>query len=249
MIVRLYDKEKMKVIRRSLIADIVYVVSIDAMKEARRNNQTQLTPVELFLTAQQFVATLCNLPDIDEGIDDELEDLEDETETPNEAMIIGAIAVAQIQALGMSNHHIDAQRVITHIINRWVDHDFLFNLLRLMDKKEQQRWMDGKKTELVDYEMQQISLDGGGSEEVREFMQDMIDKARKEGMKSYKDFSRFLVGYNESHHHAFDKELREIVGLIGPDGDVNVCGDYVNNKHVENEVANVESGAIGVKTT
>ena len=78
MIVRL-DKEQAKQERRRLLGDTVYVIFHDALKAWQKDGRTTLSPVELFLSAKGFSKLLMELPDVMEGIDDEMDDLVETT--------------------------------------------------------------------------------------------------------------------------------------------------------------------------
>ena len=116
MIVRL-EKEQQKSARRQLLADYVYIISHDALRKMRQDGHTELLPVELFLSAQEFCETLLALPDVIEGLDDEIDDLEDEAEGENDAMLIMALATAQLQARSKKCVGIDIRKIIFHIFN------------------------------------------------------------------------------------------------------------------------------------
>ncbi len=53
MIVRL-DKEKQRTARHQLLNDVVYIISHEALKQMQRDGHTELSPVEVFLSARNF---------------------------------------------------------------------------------------------------------------------------------------------------------------------------------------------------
>ena len=57
MIVRL-DKDKQKQARRLLLNDIVYIFSHEALRKMQQDGHTELTPLEVFLSARHFYETL-----------------------------------------------------------------------------------------------------------------------------------------------------------------------------------------------
>ena len=143
MIVRL-EKEQQKSARRKLLADPVYIISHDALRKMKQDGHTQLSPVELFLSAQEFCETLLALPDVMEGLDDEIDDLEDEAEGENDAMLIMTLATAQLQARSKKCVGIDIRKIILHIYERLDGHDLLWPLIEQMtDKEEYRRKADG----------------------------------------------------------------------------------------------------------
>lgn len=93
MIVHL-DKEQTRQTRRKLLAsdsDIVFVLFHDTLKQLQGEGKTQLSAVEVFLSARSFARTLLSMGEVMEALEDELDDLEDDAEGGNDAMIIGIL--------------------------------------------------------------------------------------------------------------------------------------------------------------
>lgn len=246
MIVRM-DKEQQAVARRQLLSDIVWVISNDTLRKWQHEGKTTLAPVEVFMTAQRFCDIISCLSDIDEGIDYELDDLEDEVEGENDAMLIAVLAALQMQAMSKRHVGLDNKKAIMHIFERYGDHELFFPLVEQWAKKEEKRWMEGKKTDLLDYELQEIRLEGGGSEEIRSLLESMVAYSDKMDEDSIKGNLLFLCRYNIDHHHAYDKELISLFEKLGIKSTTFIQPkEYVVTKYVENEIQNVESGGTGV---
>ena len=214
MIVRL-EKEQQKSARRLLLDDVVYIISHDTLRKMKQDGHTELSPVELFLSAQKFSGTLLDLPDVMEGLDDEINDLEDEAEGKNDAMLIMALATAQLQARSKKCVGIDIRKIIFHIFERLDGHDLLWPLIEQMTDKEDARWLEGKKTNLLDYELQEIKIDGGGSEEIKAFM----DKYTQATLALTPDEIRstliVLSSLNLEYGHAFDEHIALLCDKLG----------------------------------
>ena len=246
MIVRL-EKEQQKSARRQLLADYVYIISHDALRKMRQDGHTELLPVELFLSAQEFCETLLALPDVMEGLDDEIDDLEDEAEGENDAMLIMALATAQLQARSKKCVGIDIRKIIFHIFERLDGNDLLWPLIEQMTDKEDARWLEGKKTILLDYELQEITLDGGGSEEIKQLFADMVDCSDKMDKETIKGNLLFLNRYNIDHNHVYDKEVIALFDKFGIKSTTIIKPkEYVGTKIVDTEIQNVEAGGTGV---
>lgn len=246
MIVRM-DKEQQAAARRQLLSDIVWIVSNDTLRKWQHEGKTSLAPVEVFMTAQCFCDVISGLSDIDEGIDYELDDLEDEAEVENDAMFIAVLSALQMTALSKRHVGTDFKRAITHIFERYGDHELFFPLVGQWARKEEKRWMEGKKTDLLDYELQEIRLEGGGSEEIRSLLESMVAYSDKMDEDSIKGNLLFLCRYNIDHHHAYDKELISLFEKLGIKSTTLIQPkEYVVTKYVENEIQNVESGGTGV---
>lgn len=246
MIVRL-EKEQQKSARRKLLADPVYIISHDALRKMKQDGHTQLSPVELFLSAQEFCETLLALPDVIEGLDDEIDDLEDEAEGENDAMLIMTLATAQLQARSKKCVGIDIRKIIFHIYELLDGHDLLWPLIEQMTNKEDARWLEGKKTNLLNYELQEIKQDGGGSEEIKQLFADMVDCSDKMDKETIKGNLLFLNRYNIDHHHAYDKEVIALFDKFGIKSTTIIKPkEYVVTKIVDTEIQNVEAGGTGV---
>ena len=246
MIVRL-EREQQKSARRKLLADPVYIICHDALSKMKQDGHTELSPVELFLSAQNFCETLLALPDVMEGLDDEIDDLEDETEGENDAMLIMVLATVQLQARSKKCVGIDIRKIIFHIFERLEGHDLLWPLIEQMTNKEDARWLEGKKTNLLDYELQEITLDGGGSEEIKQLFADMVDFSDKMDKETIKGNLLFLNRYNIDHNHAYDKEVIALFDKFGIKSTTIIKPkEYVGTKIVDTEIQNVEAGGTGV---
>ena len=245
MIVRM-DKEQQAVARRQL-SDVVWVISNDTLRRWQHEGKTTLAPVEVFMTAQRFCDVISSLSDIDEGIDYEIDDLEAEAEGEHDAMLIAVLAALQMTALGKKHVGKDFKGAITHIFERYGDQELFLPLVEQWGKKEEKRWMEGKKTDLLDYELQEIRLEGGGSEEIRSLLESMVAYSDKMDEDSIKGNLLFLCRYNIDHHHAYDKELISLFEKLGIKSTTLIQPkEYVVTKYVENEIQNVESGGTGV---
>lgn len=246
MIVRL-DKEQQTVARRKLLADVVYVICIDTLKQMRQQGCTELAPVEVYLSAQQFCDTVLALPDIDEGLDEEIEELAEEAKDSNDAMIVTMVATAQMQARSKRQVGTDFERIILNIYKRWNDHELFSPLLNGFAQKEEKRWLEGKRTNLLDYELQEIELEGGGIEEIKKLFEDFVGYADKMGETTIKEVLLFLERYNLDHNHAYDKELLALYDKLGIKSTTLIQPkEYVATKYVDTEIQNVEAGGIGV---
>ena len=246
MIVRL-DKEQQAAARRQLLSDIVWVISNDTLRKWQNEGKTALAPVEVFMTAQSLCDVIFVLSDIDEGIDYELDDLEDEVEGKNDAMLIAVLAALQMQAMSKRRVGQDLRKAIMHIFERYGDHELFLPLVEQWAKKEEGRWMDGKKTDLLNYELKEIELEGGGSEEIRQLFADMVDCSDKMDKETIKGNLLFLNRYNIDHNHAYDKEVVALFDKFGIKSTTIIRPkEYVAAKYVENEIQNVETGGTGV---
>lgn len=99
MIIHL-EKEQLKQARRDLLSDDVYIIFVDALRQYHQEGYTTLAPAELYLSAKYFVGDVLQLPDIIEGIADEMDDIMDEADNKDEAMLIMMVATGVFCAVG-----------------------------------------------------------------------------------------------------------------------------------------------------
>jgi len=245
MIVRL-DKQQQPTARRQLLKDVVWAITNDTLRRLQHEGKTTLAPIEVFLSARQFCDTVSGLSDIDEGIDYEIDDLEDEA-GETDAMLITMLATALFQARSKRNSAIDFRPIILRIYKRWNDHDLFFPLLEQFAEKEEERWLQGKRFNLLDYEIQEIKLEGGGNEEVRNLFEIFLNYSDQMDKETIKGNLLLLNLYNIEHNHAYDEVIKAIYKKLGIKSSTLIHPkEYVNTKYVENEIQNVETGGTGV---
>ena len=184
MIIHL-DKDEIKQARRRLLTDDVFVIFVDALRQFHHEGYTQLAPAELYLSAKSFVEDVLQLPDIMEGITDEMDDILDEADNEDEAMLIFMVAAAIFHAVGKKYkaavagdlyRDFDADAVMKVIFQRWIDHPLFLQLLGICAKKEQKRWMEGKKTNLLTCELESMKTDGTTASEARDFLHPFLQQ-------------------------------------------------------------------------
>lgn len=214
MIVRM-DKEQQAVARRQLLSDVVWVICNDTLRMWQHEGKTTLAPVEVFMSAQRFCEVISVLSDIDEGIDYELDDLEDEAEGKNDAMLIAVLAALQMTTLSKRHVGTDFKGAITHIFERYGDHELFLPLVEQWAKKEEKRWMEGKKTDLLDYELREIRLEGGGLEKVKEFIDKYIQASLSLTPSEIRSTLIVLSSLNQDYHHAFDEHIAALCKKLG----------------------------------
>lgn len=145
MIVHL-DKEQTRLQNRKLLANDVYVLFRDHLEQLHNEGLTKLSPTEVFLSAMNFASLLMSLPNIKEGIDDELDDLKEDAEGENDAMIISMVATVIMTVVkNRYNPTFDYEFAISHIYIRWDDHPLCKPIL-IAAKRKEFTWLEkGKK--------------------------------------------------------------------------------------------------------
>lgn len=206
MIVHL-DKEQTRQMRRKLLAsdcDIVFVLFHDTLKQLQSEGKTQLSAVEVFLSARSFAQTLLSMGEVMEALEDELDDLKDDAEGGNDAMIIGIVACAIIKAYAKAHATSVYDEVVMAILMRWNDHPLFFTMLQGAARKEERRFAEDKRNNLLRYELEQAAVEG----EV--YVREMVAYAKEMDAESIKVILFMLGKANVDHGNMYDSEYNDL---------------------------------------
>lgn len=244
MIVKL-DRKQQATTRHQVLGDVVWAVCNDTLREYQLKKITTLAPIEVYMSAREFSHTLLNLADIDEGIDYEIDDLEAEAEGNNDAVLVMMVATVQMQAMKKQ----EAAEVITRIYQRIGEYELFMPLLSKFADKEETRWLEGKRTDLLKYELKQVELEGGGLEEKKAVVTEVADAAINLSKEEIRGVVLALSSINIVYNHAFDEQIKKLLEKLGVRdiAEIKVEGDYVAHQSVENQVGHVASGATGIR--
>lgn len=214
MIIHL-EKEQLKQARRDLLRDDVYIIFVDALRQYHQEGYTTLAPAELYLSAKSFVGDVLQLPDIIEGIADEMDDILDEADNKDEAMLIMMVATGVFWAVGKKYKGVDSDAVIRIIYDRWGDHPLFFPMLDICAKKEQKKWLEGKKTNLLTCELESMKTDGTTEAEAKDFLHPFLQQVCAYPDETIERVLNPLRDLNEMHSGMFDEEVNILKRKLG----------------------------------
>ena len=214
MIIHL-EKEQLKQARRDLLRDDVYIIFVDALRQYHQEGYTTLAPAELYLSAKSFVGDVLQLPDTIEGIADEMDDILDEADNKDEAMLIMMVATGVFCAVGKKYKGFDADAVIMIIFDRWGDHPLFFPMFDICAKKEQKKWLEGKKTNLLTCELESMKTDGTTEAEAKDFLHPFLQQVCAYPDETIERVLNPLRDLNEMHSGMFDEEVNMLKRKLG----------------------------------
>ena len=143
-----------------------------------------------------------------EALEDEIDDLEEDADGDNDAMIISIVACAIIKAYSKAHAMSVYDEVVKAILIRWNDHPLFFPILAGAARKEERRFADNKRNDLLRYELEQAV--GGGEEAVRETVRSFVDIAKNIGSDATTQLLLVLSRFNDSNGHKYQKEVDEL---------------------------------------
>ena len=205
MIVHLSAEEE-KHIRRQLLSDIVYAITHDALKPMCPEH-TELSPIEIYLSAQKFAEIISHLSDVDEGLEEEIEDLCKETKDDDEAMFILVVAAIMLQAVDQKKPTPQTHNTIIKIFEHCQDNKLFEPLLNQFANKEVSRIAVGKISNLMEYELVEIQRNNEDVESVRAVINGLILNAEKMDTETIRGLVISLSKFNLDNNHVIDEEL------------------------------------------
>lgn len=220
--------------RRQLLSDDVYVLFHNYLKELHEHGFTGLSQAETYLSALQFVSLLLSLPNVEEGLDEELEDLENEAEGENDAMIISMLATAIIYAVRERNPSFDYRSVICHIYEKWGDHPLYFSILNAGAQKEEKLWMEKRKIDLLTCELKDIELNNEDNQSVEELMNYCVSFCNN--VDTIKELILALSKFNIEHGCKYTSYINSLYDKLSVNSRIQVNIDKINDIHDNEEV-------------
>ena len=207
------DREQTREEHRKMLTNHMYVLFHDRLEQLSKDKKTALSPVEVFLSAECFAGLLLALPE--EGIDDELDDLEEEAEGENDAMIISLLAAYIISALSSSHPAFDRQFAVEHILARWEERELLWSMLQAAAGKEEARWMEGKKTDLRTCELKEsLENDNLDDDKAKDVVSNIVDICEGLTAETVEKNLIPLMEVNRKFGHAFDEHINRLEEIL-----------------------------------
>lgn len=234
MIVHL-DKEQTRQMRRKLLADnsdIVFILFHDILKQLHNDGETQLSAVEAFLSARQFAQTLLSMNEVMDALEYELDDLEDDADSKNDAMIISIVACAIIKAFAKAHATSVYDDVVKAILIRWNDHPLFFPMLAGAARKEERRFAENKRNDLLRYELEQAAGESDGKKAVRE----IVETAKETDVECIKSLLFVLGKLNVAHSNMYDSEYNDLYDVYVKKTQVVYSFKSLNDIHDNQEV-------------
>ena len=120
------------------------------------------------------------------------------------------VATAIMCAVRNRNSAFDYRFAIIHIYTRWNDHALLAPMLQAAARKEEARWMEGKKTDLLTCELKETLHDNGNLDEAKAVVSDIVDNCMGLTAESIERIMLPLMAANDQHDHAFDEQINRL---------------------------------------
>lgn len=241
--------EQEKKLRDLLIYDRVYMMVHDTLRDMRPE-MTDLSQVQIWLAAAKFTDCLLKLPDAEELLPDEVEDLRQEAKDKNDAVLIMTTSICQLSGLHKTEPMADD--LIRWLLPHVMRNPIYRPLLESIDGKEQRMMAKGKSVDFESYQMKEVEVDDSPSKEVERVFDTFVANLDNFDARTAESHLLSLNLINLEQNHRYDKQVMEaykkLKFKVNDHPTVNIQhGDYVVEKNVENEIGKVEKGGVGVK--
>lgn len=101
------------------------------------------------------------------------------------------------------------------IFDRWGDHPLFFPMLDICAKKEQKKWLEGKKTNLLTCELESMKTDGTTEAEAKDFLHPFLQQVCAYPHETIERVLNPLRDLNEMHSGMFDEEVNMLKRKLG----------------------------------
>lgn len=245
--IRFLTPEQEKSLRDILIYDHVYMMVHDTLR-GMRPDMTDLTQVQIWLAATDFTTRLLQLHDAEELLPDEVDDLRLEAKDKNDAVLIMTTSICQLSAL--RNKRPLADDLIRWLLPHVMHNPIYRPLMELIDGKEQRMALKGKTMDFDTYKLTEVEVKDDHNKEVERMFNNFVDNLDNMSPAAAEAQLLLLNLQNLQEGHRYDKQVLEGFKKLKYKVDVHPLvkvenGDYVIEKHVENEIAKVETGGTG----
>lgn len=225
MIVRLDTMAAKKAMRIKLYKDDVFLIAHDTIKGLCNS----LSLEEIFVSADTFTSYLLDNELVDRDIMQyEIDDLRDEVQDDEDAYLIIALTFIKLCALRKTESN--AEMTARAIVGFCQKHDGFNDLLKTLLKKEQSRWLDNQRVNLLTYELRTIDIKEE-PENAKDIIRDIVECAKGTSVESMQHIENVLSEVNDAHNHCCQDELNRLREARKHKSVSNVHIDRVNDIH------------------
>jgi len=204
MIVLLETPEKRRDIRLRLYKDDVFLIAHEAIKSLKPS----LTLEELFASADQFTFFLLENDISDRDIMQyEIDSLKAEVSDELSFFLILSLSFVKLSALRETKDN--AEKVARALVGFCQEYDGFTDLLKQLLKKEQERWLDSKRVDLLTYELKCIPKEVPSTDGLT-VVNSIVDASLDLSVEGMQHIENVLSEVNDQDGHQYQKELNRL---------------------------------------
>lgn len=231
----------MRTVRVKLYKDPVFLIAHEAVRPLLKNTDF----VTLFVSAQNFAAYILNNCIIDKELMlYELEDVKSELKESVDYYMF--LTIVFVKLCSVAKFNAQAAQTARAIVGYCNEYDGFCDMLKAMDNKEHKLRKENRLTGLLKEELLALTPENVGMEQATKVVEAIVDNCMGLTAESIERILLPIMAVNDQYGHAFNAEVDRLKQRLG----MKTSPQYkelVAYKHVENEIANVEAGAVGVQ--
>lgn len=204
MIVRFENQKERRAARIKFYKDDVFLITHEAIKDLCSTFSLE----ELFVTAEAFTCFLLDNDLTDKDVlQYEIDDLSEETADDTATFLIITLSFLKLCALRKTREN--AEDVARALIGFCQKYNDFTSLLRKFDKKEQSRWFENKRVNLLKYELASIEKTDSPMDS-KTLVTSVVDSAIGLSVAGMEHVEVALSEVNDKTGHCFDSELQRL---------------------------------------
>ena len=246
--IRQFTHEQEKCLRNTLICDTVYMMVHDTLRSMRPAT-TSLSQVQIWIAATEFTTRLLQLPEAEELLPDEVEDLMMEAKDNNDAVLIITTTICQLSALHKRQPMADD--IICWLMPYVTGNPIYRQMLESIGNKEQMMAEKGKTVDFNSYGLTEAQVKEEHNKEVERIFNFFVDNLENMPSMAAVAILLQLNWLNLQEGCRYNTLILKGFSILHDKMNVRPMvrvenGDYVIDKHVVNEIGKVETGATGI---
>lgn len=230
MIVKLKTDSEKRDARLRLYKDDVFLIAHEVIK----NLQPALSIEELFATAEAFTSFLLE-NDLSESeiMQYEIDNLRNEI--PNEQTFYLVISLSFIKLCALRKTKPNAENIARALVCFCQENENFTDWLAQLTQKEHSRWFEGKRIDLLSYELKCIEHNVS-TEDNLSVMTAIVDSAMGLSVEAMQHVENVVSETNDKYNHHFDIELNRLREARREKSKFNLHFDKLNDIHGNSNV-------------
>ncbi|MCR5362245.1 MAG: hypothetical protein K6E73_09560 [Bacteroidales bacterium] len=239
MIVKFNNAEERRIARLKLYKDDVFLIAHEALMDLN----LPMDIVDLFVSAGKFSSFLLE-NDLDERevMQYEIKDLRGETN--DDKVFYSLLFISFVQLCALRKVQPNAVTVASALVGFCNEYEGFADLLKKLEKKERTRWFDGKRANLLTYELKCIEKEAVEDHRLTEIIEELVEESLGMSVDAMQAVEIVLSRLNDKQGHRFQEQLNTLRKTIDEKSKLQINIEKLNDIHNNEKVTLGYNGRI-----